>query len=142
MYNFKSAGTEMQDFKNPLHNHQDEAVDGLTNEVKKLNLIICAMWQAMMENGISQEQLHAKIDEVLSDTTKYVRRSYEPQIIKCPQCGKAIQESKKNPMIGRCLYCGKSVTFYPYSDATSVDNEVIEEHVDINPFDPKTNQNL
>jgi hypothetical protein len=85
-------------------------------QMQRLEMIVCAMWEAMKESGVSQELLYDKIDTVLADPSKFFRKSYEPLIINCPKCGKAIQESRKTPLRGKCMFCGQEVTFYPYTD--------------------------
>ena len=89
-------------------------------KVKKIEIILQAMWELMQENGVTTEQLHAKIDELVLDPEKKVKPAYENiRIIKCPKCGKSIQESKTTPMVGSCMFCGEKVVFYPYCDETS-----------------------
>ena len=77
---------------------------------------VFAMWEALKASGISEDVLYDKIDTVLADPSKFFRKSYEPLIVNCPKCGKAIQESRKTPLKGKCMFCGQEVTFYPYTD--------------------------
>lgn len=91
-------------------------VDELGTSIARLDMIVCAMWELMQENGISQEALHEKIDDLIRNRQASV---YRYSIIDCPKCGKPIQESNKTPMLGRCVYCGQTVTFYPYSSEIS-----------------------
>ena len=91
-------------------------VDELGTSIARLDMIVCAMWELMQENGISQEALHEKIDDLIQNRKASV---YRYSIIDCPKCGKPIQESNKTPMLGRCVYCGQTVTFYPYSSEIS-----------------------
>lgn len=91
-------------------------VDELGTSIARLDMIVCAMWELMQENGISQEALHEKIDDLIRNRQASV---YRYSIIDCPKCGKPIQESNKTPMLGRCVYCGQTVTFYPYSSGIS-----------------------
>ena len=99
-------------------------VDELNTSIARLDMIVCAMWELMQEQGITTEQLHAKIDDlILRRKANVYRYSYA----KCPKCGKPIQESNKTPMLGRCVYCGETVTFYPYSD--NLQGEEMDEEV-------------
>ena len=87
--------------------------DELNTSIARLDMIVCAMWELMQENGISSEALYGKIDDIIMRRKANV---YSRSIIECPKCGKPIQESNKTPMLGRCVYCGETVTFYPYMD--------------------------
>ena len=122
----KSFGSEMKDYQNPMHNHNDEDIADLQSVVSKLDIVVNAMWDLLKENGIGEEKLHAKIQDILFNPEHKKRPSYEPVIIKCPRCGKSIQESRKNPLIGRCFYCGEQVVFYPYSEKSSAEDNVEE----------------
>lgn len=116
----KSFSAEMEDFKNPHFDHAGEVANEAAGKVKKIEIILQAMWELMQENGVTTEQLHAKIDELVLDPEKKVKPAYENiRIIKCPKCGKSIQESKTTPMVGSCMFCGEKVVFYPYCDETS-----------------------
>ncbi len=86
------------------------------SQMQRLEMIVCAMWEALKASGISEDVLYDKIDTVLADPSKFFRKSYEPLIVNCPKCGKAIQESRKTPLKGKCMFCGQEVTFYPYTD--------------------------
>ena len=88
-------------------------VDELNTSIARLDMIVCAMWEIMQEQGVSTETLHSKIDDLILRRKANV---YRYSFAKCPKCGKPIQESNKTPMLGRCVYCGETVTFYPYSN--------------------------
>ena len=87
-----------------------------SSQMQRMEYIVCAMWEALKESGVSQDILYDKIDQILAEPGKYFRKSYEPLIINCPKCGKAIQESRKTPLRGKCMFCGQEVTFYPFTD--------------------------
>ena len=109
-------------------------VDELHTSIARLDMIVCAMWELMNENGISTEDLHKKIDDII------VRRKanvYHYNMMDCPRCGKPIQESNKVPMLGRCVYCGESVTFYPYMSYNKAE-EPIPEEVEEKPAEEET----
>ena len=91
-------------------------VDELGTSIARLDMIVCAMWELMQENGIPKEALYEKLDDLIQNRQASV---YRYSIINCPKCGKPIQESNKTPMLGRCVYCGQTVTFYPYSSEIS-----------------------
>lgn len=119
----KSFGTEMKDYQNPHHDHSAENINDLQGRVKKLEIISQALWEVLQENGVTIDQLHAKINELILDPDKKTKPAYEnAHIVSCPRCGKAIQESKTSPMLGRCMFCGEKIVFYPYSD--HIDDDV------------------
>lgn len=122
----KSFGSEMKDYSSPHHDHNDEYIADLQTTVGRLDTIVYAMWEILKENGVGEEKLKAKIREVVSTGGKPKRPSYEPVIAQCPQCGRNVQESRKDPLIGRCLFCGGQVIFYPYSDDHSAVNNTSE----------------
>ena len=118
-------------------------VDELGTSIARLDMIVCAMWELMQENGIPKEALYEKLDNLIQKRKASV---YRYSIIDCPKCGKPIQESNKTPMLGRCVYCGQTVTFYPYSteisavdddEAESAEPEPVQEEVqeDPKPYD-------
>ena len=100
-------------------------VDELGTSIARLDMIVCAMWELMQENGIPKEALYEKLDNLIQKRKASV---YRYSIIDCPKCGKPIQESNKTPMLGRCVYCGQTVTFYPYStEISAVDDDEAED---------------
>ena len=125
--NIKSFGSEMQGYQNPHHDHSDENINDLQGRVKKLEIITQAMWEVIQDTGVSIDKLYAKIDELVLDPNKKVKPAYENiHIVNCPRCGKAIQESKATPMLGRCMFCGEKIVFYPYSENTANVQEKVE----------------
>ena len=119
----KSFSAEMEDFKNPHFDHAGEVANEAAGKVKKIEIILQAMWELMQENGVTIDQLNAKINELILDPDKKTKPAYEnAHIVSCPRCGKAIQESKTSPMLGRCMFCGEKIVFYPYSD--HIDDDV------------------
>ena len=37
----------------------------------------------------------------------------QKQLRNCPECGKAVKPSADNPLLGRCMFCGAKVPYYP-----------------------------
>ena len=107
---------------------QARQVDELETILSRLDAITCAMWELLQEQGVTKERLYDKLDEVIDKRKSGF--SYFTRI-SCPRCGKAIQESNRTPLVGRCVYCGTQVTFYPYSDDYKLidtdDEQVVEE---------------
>lgn len=121
--NINTSSSQMTNYTNPMTSHVAEDVIELQSSIGRLDTIVCALWEALIESGVSEETLHEKIRDAIENKDKYVRPSYEPVIAKCPNCGKAVQGSRKNPLLGKCFFCGGQVYFYPYTDKTSADRK-------------------
>lgn len=118
----KSFASEMNGYQNPHHDHKDENIADAQSKVNRLETIVHAMWEVLKEEtGIGEERLRSKVEEVIKGGDKSKRPVYDPVIVRCPRCGKAIQESRGTPLVGRCIFCGYEVVFYPYSEDTSAD---------------------
>ena len=80
------------------------------NTVNRLDVMVSAMWELMLEKGFTREQLNAKLDKV-----KEQRITLDPQQnrVVCPACGKSVGEIPSKPFEGKCIYCGHTVTIYP-----------------------------
>ena len=48
----KSFSAEMQDFQNPHFDHAGEVANEAAGKVKKIEIILQAMWELMQENGV------------------------------------------------------------------------------------------
>lgn len=75
-----------------------------TNErIDSLAMIVRAMWALLEEQGLTQEQLIAKIDELdLLDGIDDGQMRRGP--VDCPEC-----DSKVAPGLTKCQYCGAEV---------------------------------
>ena len=69
----KSFASEMQDFQNPHHDHAEEIATDVQTKVNKLEIIVQAMWEILQDQGVTVEQLHNKIDELVADPEKKVK---------------------------------------------------------------------
>ena len=118
--NFDSGLSESKVYDSFRSARADEDLKDLKKDMTRLNTIVFAMWEVLKENGIGVEKLHAKIDHIVGSYPTVSRPTYKPVIVKCPRCGKSIQESRAEPLVGRCMYCGDKVVFYPYSEQTSL----------------------
>ena len=80
------------------------------NNVNRLDVMVSAMWELMLEKGYTREQLNAKLDKV-----KEQKITLDPQLnrVVCPACGKTISEIPSKPFEGKCIYCGHTLTIYP-----------------------------
>ena len=77
--------------------------------VNSLDIMVSAMWELMVENGFSREQLNAKLDKIKEQNV-----TLDPRLSKvvCPVCGKIASEVKTTPFEGNCIYCGHKMTIY------------------------------
>jgi len=113
----------IESFTNPVNDNSSEDIFELKGSVKKLEYIVQAMFECMLENGFTREDLNKQIAEAVRNPMKYRRPNYEALTVKCPKCGRNIQESRKTPLLGKCFFCGSDIVFYPYSELTSADEE-------------------
>ncbi|MBP5654179.1 MAG: hypothetical protein J6X33_01565 [Clostridiales bacterium] len=109
----------------------NRSISVLRSQLLKLEIIQHAMWELMTEQGISQDQLNAKIDAVISGGYKF---SYVDDVAICPRCGKNVREGEQTPMVGRCMFCGTNVTFYPYSSDNATPSAPDEQNIGDDPL--------
>ncbi len=75
-------------------------IEDLHERIDELALIIRAMWALMEEQGLTAEQLAAKIEEIdLRDGVADGRVTQRP--VDCPSC-----DSKVAAGLSRCQFCG------------------------------------
>ena len=108
---------DLQSFTNPRYSNNDEDIYMLQSKVGRLETIVYAMYEVLKKHdGIGEQALLDEIEDIVLNSKMRKRPSYDPVIINCPKCGKAIQESRKEPMLGRCHFCGETVLFKPFDD--------------------------
>ncbi|MCR5615712.1 MAG: hypothetical protein K6F45_06055 [Saccharofermentans sp.] len=101
-------------------------IDRNGNTVGRMDVMVSAMWELMLEKGFTREQLNAKLDKV-----KEQRITLEPKLnrVECPKCGKLISENAATPFEGKCIYCGQTVTIYPGDSIEfKKDNEPLQDN--------------
>ena len=83
-------------------------------QVTDLEIKLEAMYRVMVEQGVDPKLFDAKIEEIMKERQeKKGLISAQPQSKPCPKCGKPVKKSTNTPMLGRCMYCGTNVPFYP-----------------------------
>ena len=86
----------------------------MTGQITDLEIKLEAMYRVMVEQGVDPKLFDAKIEEIMKERQeKKGLVSAKPQVKPCPKCGKAVKKSPNAPMLGRCMYCGTNVPFYP-----------------------------
>ena len=89
-------------------------IGDMTGQITDLEIKREAMYRVMVEQGIDPKLFDAKIEEIMKERQeKKGLVSAKPQVKSCPKCGKAVKKSPNAPMLGRCMYCGTNVPFYP-----------------------------
>jgi hypothetical protein len=79
-------------------------VEDLNERIDELALILRGMWALMEEQGITTDQLMAKIEEIdLADGVADGQVTKGP--VDCPGC-----DSKVAPGLAKCQFCGADVT--------------------------------
>ena len=56
--------------------------------LNKLDMMVCAMWELMLEKGFTREQMNAKLDHVREINETLAARK---NVILCPNCGKKFE---------------------------------------------------
>ena len=89
-------------------------IGDMTGQITDLEIKLEAMYRVMAEQGVDTKLFDAKIEEIMKERQeKKGLISAKPQVKPCPKCGKAVKKSPNAPMLGRCMYCGTNVPFYP-----------------------------
>ena len=89
-------------------------IGDMNSQITDLEIKLEAMYRVMVEQGVDPKLFDAKIEEIMKERQeKKGLVSAKPQVKPCPKCGKAVKKSPNAPMLGRCLYCGTNVPFYP-----------------------------
>ncbi len=89
-------------------------IGDMTGQITDLEIKLEAMYRVMVEQGVDPKLFDAKIEEIMKERQeKKGLISAKPQVKPCPKCGKAVKKSPNAPMLGRCMYCGTNVPFYP-----------------------------
>ena len=90
----------------------NRGLNDLKSDILRQKIMLQAMMEIMVEQGIDPERINAKIDEIVSrpETFNPTKRETMP----CPRCGKNIIDNGNTPLTGTCLYCGQVVRFTPH----------------------------
>ncbi len=89
-------------------------IGDMTGQITDLEIKLEAMYRVMVEQGVDPKLFDAKIEEIMKERQeKKGLVSAKPQVKPCPKCGKPVKKSPNAPMLGRCMYCGTNVPFYP-----------------------------
>lgn len=93
--------------------HHTNRVEDLVERIDELAIIIRAMWAVMEEQGVTAEQLMAKIENIdLEDGVADGRITQRPA--NCPSCDAKVAAGLTN-----CQYCGATVS--PAADSHPLD---------------------
>ena len=83
--------------------HHTNRIEDLNERIDKLLMIVRAMWGLMEEQGLTAEQLIAKLEEIdLEDGV--ADGQVRAQVVECPNC-----QSKVAPGFLKCQLCGTEV---------------------------------
>lgn len=101
---------------------QASIIEEKNSPMRKMDLMVLAMWEILEEKGFTHEELVGKLEEVKERKETLDARE---NIVLCPKCRKKVKESYKTPFEGTCMYCGTKVAIYPGSN--------IEEEPEVEP---------
>ncbi len=81
-------------------NSESSRIYALDDRVDRLTMVIQAMWSLLEEQGLTLEQLQARVAEIdASDGS--VDGRVTPAAKTCPECG-----AKVSPGVASCQFCG------------------------------------
>ncbi|MGB7859051.1 MAG: hypothetical protein WBM90_00990 [Acidimicrobiia bacterium] len=83
--------------------HATHRIEDVNERVDRLAMIVRAMWTLLEEQGLSAEQLVAKMEELDSDDGA-MDGQYKQLPVDCTNC-----DSKVAPGLAKCQYCGADV---------------------------------
>ena len=86
-------------------------IGSLRSDISELEIKLQAMYRVMVEQGIDPKIFEAKIEEVVNERAgkRLIPKDSQP----CPKCGRIVRKNGSAPQLGKCMYCGTSVPFYP-----------------------------
>lgn len=100
---------------------------GIGCTVAKHEIMLQALFEAMVEQGVDPELINAKVVEL---TDAKLAKIGNPASAKpCPKCGKMVKELADTPLLGRCMYCGIAVKFYPTFETGKKEEETTGESI-------------
>lgn len=96
-------------------NRSFDRTDDVTQRLESLTLVCMAMWELMKEQGVTEEQLARKVQELdLQDGRLDGRLKADRNQVTCLHCERVISRRHR-----RCLYCGGIVQHLsPFEGAT------------------------
>ena len=98
--------------QNMPDNYRQELNKNVTagSSLARMDMLVSAMWELMLEKGFTREQLNAKLDHVRQT---HPMSGSKPAVGLCPECKTKVTENPRTPFEGKCIYCGNTVTIYP-----------------------------
>ena len=114
MYDSSNNPTIIIDRTGPGIAEANSKIGDMKSDISDLEIKVQALYRVMVEQGVDPKLFDAKIEEIMKERQeKKGLVSAKPQVKPCPKCGKAVKKSPNAPMLGRCMYCGTNVPFYP-----------------------------
>ena len=115
-YNYGRTVNDFQNITNSSRAAEKAAeanrnISELKSEILSVKVMIQAMSEIMIENGVSIDQINAKINEIMERPETF--EPFEKLSKPCPKCGRLILDNGTVPLTGTCLYCGTVVRFPP-----------------------------
>ena len=88
-------------------------IGNMKTEIAELELKLQVIYQIMIEQGVDPKLFETKIEEALKQRRPNQAQALRKMTKPCPKCGKTVKKSNNSPMLGKCMYCGTDVPFYP-----------------------------
>ena len=115
-YTYHSKNNDFKDATSESRNAEkvaeaNRSFNDLRSDVLRLKIMLQAMMEIMVEQGVDPDLINARIDEIMTRTEIF--EPLEKETKPCPKCGRLILDNGVLPLTGTCLYCGATVRFPP-----------------------------
>ncbi|MBR3142786.1 MAG: hypothetical protein IKF09_06460 [Clostridiales bacterium] len=115
-YTYHSKNNDFKDATSESRNAEkvaeaNRSINDLRSDVLRLKIMLQAMMEIMVEQGVDPDLINARIDEIMTRTEIF--EPLEKETKPCPKCGRLILDNGVLPLTGTCLYCGATVRFPP-----------------------------
>ncbi|MBE7070820.1 MAG: prepilin peptidase [Ruminococcaceae bacterium] len=111
MYDSSNNPTIIIDRSGPGMAEANSKIGNLKSDISELEIKIEALYRVMVDQGIDPKIFEAKIEEIVNERAGKIRIPEDSK--NCPKCGRVVRKNGNAPQLGKCMYCGTNVPFYP-----------------------------
>ncbi|MBO4494984.1 MAG: hypothetical protein J5752_03905 [Clostridiales bacterium] len=86
-------------------------IGDLKTQVAELEIKLQAMYSVIVEQGVDPQLFESKVEELMKAHVE--NPTEQKKAYTCPECGKAVKPSYKDPLTGKCLFCGAKIQIRP-----------------------------
>ena len=111
MYDSSNNPTIIIDRTGPGIAEANSKIGDMKSDISDLEIKVQALYRVMVEQGVDPKLFDAKIEEIMKERAG--RRPIPKESKPCPKCGRTVSKNGGAPLLGKCMYCGTNVPFYP-----------------------------